>query len=124
MLAPGSSSRSSNDPTGPDSPTRRCSPQARPRPGRVERLGPFPAVVPGPAHDPHPKGRETRGEADSQDEAPLFPQGQRTARRCGPCTWAAIPARRTVQDLDSVVVHLSLIHISEPTRLGMISYAV
>src|SRR5450756_1934374 len=32
--------------------------------------------------------------------------------------------RRVLKDTGSIYLHLSLIHISEPTRLGMISYAV
>src|SRR5450756_294840 len=39
--------------------------------------------------------------------------------------WAAARAgARRVVHCSTVGVHLSLIHISEPTRLGMISYAV
>src|SRR5450759_4826017 len=38
--------------------------------------------------------------------------------------WAALPTDPTQRQELAHIQHLSLIHISEPTRLGMISYAV
>src|SRR5659263_741411 len=44
--------------------------------------------------------------------------------RCLPMHFTQLPVDMTLSFLQRIASDLSLIHISEPTRLGMISYAV
>src|SRR5450759_1763409 len=65
------------------------------------------------AHAPARRPHRAPGAATDGCQRPFRPTSGPAARR--PSAWLPAPQRS---------LHLSLIHISEPTRLGMISYAV
>src|SRR5450756_2783223 len=67
----------------------------------------------------HPAGPARAGRAVGRTRCPILRRG---GARSGP--EGSPPGSRTSRGRTSPMMHLSLIHISEPTRLGMISYAV